>query len=201
MAAVKPQPAILEKDEEGDTDVHPLQYAWNFFVFSYSAGKGWEDNMQKIAVFDTVEHFWSILTHTLPPSEIMNGTDIYIFKDGIQPMWEDERNRNGGRWLINVPHIEMLDTYWEELLMLIIGNDWETEAESEQICGAVFQRRARGPKISLWTSDAEDEATVMRIGRRVKDRLKFPDRLSFQTVYQQQNVPKGRDSGEGKYFV
>ncbi|VDN11778.1 unnamed protein product [Dibothriocephalus latus] len=141
MAAVKPQPAIMEKDEEADTDVHPLQYAWNFYVFSYSVGKGWEDNMQKIAV------------------------------------------------------------YWEELLMLIIGNDWETEAESEQICGAVFQRRARGPKISLWTSDAEDEATVMRIGRRVKERLKFPDRLAFQTVQQQQNVPKGRDSVEGKYFV
>lgn len=41
--------------------------------------------------------------HTLPPADIANGTDLYIFKKGIKPMWEDPMNENGGRWLINVP--------------------------------------------------------------------------------------------------
>lgn len=85
--------------------------------------------------------------------------------------------------------------------MLIVGNSWETEQESEEICGAVFQPRSRGIKISLWTSDSEDEESIMRIGRRVKEALDFKERLVYQTVQQQQNMPKGRETSMGKYFV
>ncbi|VDD82283.1 unnamed protein product [Mesocestoides corti] len=177
-----------------------FNFSWNFYVFSYGLGRAWEESMQKIVTFSTVEHFWSIMFHTLPPSEIANGTDLYVFKDGIQPMWEDPKNQHGGRWLINYTH-DIHDPYWEELLMLIVGNSWDTEQESEEICGAVFQPRARGVKISLWTSDCEDEESIMRIGRRVKEVLNYPDRLLYQTVQQQQNAPKGQDLAQGKYFV
>jgi len=40
-------------------------------------------------------------------------------QDGIQPMWEDPRNRSGGRWIINLDKkrrtIE-LDRFWLELV-------------------------------------------------------------------------------------
>ncbi len=85
--------------------------------------------------------------------------------------------------------------------MLIVGNTWETEQESEEICGAVFQPRARGIKISLWTSDCEDEESIIRIGRRVKEVLEYPDTLVYQTVEQQQNMPKGRDTTHGKFTI
>ena len=50
------------------------------------------------------------------------GTDLYIqyscsAQDGIQPMWEDDKNKKGGRWLINLDkkkrHLE-LDAFWLE---------------------------------------------------------------------------------------
>jgi translation initiation factor 4E len=40
-----------------------------------------------------------------------------IFQDGIQPMWEDTRNRKGGRWLINMDkrhRMRDLDNFWLE---------------------------------------------------------------------------------------
>ena len=41
----------------------------------------------------------------------------FILKDGIQPMWEDEQNKQGGRWIINLNkqqrHLE-LDNFWQE---------------------------------------------------------------------------------------
>ena len=43
---------------------------------------------------------------------------IIITQDGIQPMWEDDRNKHGGRWLLNVdkkgPRPPIIDTYWVE---------------------------------------------------------------------------------------
>ena len=43
---------------------------------------------------------------------------IILIQDGIQPMWEDEKNKYGGRWLLNVdkkgPRPPIIDTYWVE---------------------------------------------------------------------------------------
>lgn len=85
--------------------------------------------------------------------------------------------------------------------MLIVGNSLETEEDGEEICGVVLQPRARGTKISLWTSNSDEEECIMRIGRRIKEVLNYPERLLYQTVHQQQVVPKGRDADQGKYVI
>ena len=37
-------------------------------------------------------------------------------QDGIQPMWEDVKNKAGGRWLLNLDkrNRDVLDRFWEE---------------------------------------------------------------------------------------
>ncbi len=39
-----------------------------------------------------------------PPSQLSTYSDYSMFKDGIRPMWEDEQNLHGGRWVIHVGH-------------------------------------------------------------------------------------------------
>jgi len=41
---------------------------------------------------------------------------VYV-QEGIQPMWEDERNKLGGRWLVNLDKRKRgveLDRFWLE---------------------------------------------------------------------------------------
>lgn len=85
--------------------------------------------------------------------------------------------------------------------MLIVGNSWETEEDSKEICGLVFQPRSRGSRISLWTSNWKKEDALMRIGKRVKEVLKYPEALLYQTVGQQKDVPKGQDVDISTYKV
>lgn len=54
-----------------------------------------------------------------------NKTLIYIFfcmsQDGIKPMWEDDRNKLGGRWLMTLSKQQRhndLDRYWMETVRL-----------------------------------------------------------------------------------
>ena len=47
------------------------------------------------------------------------------FQEGIKPMWEDESNRRGGRWLINLDkkqRVACLDYFWLEIMLCLIGN-------------------------------------------------------------------------------
>lgn len=71
-----------------------------------------------------------------------------MFKEGIKPMWEDENNVKGGRWLVVVDkqkRTQLLDHYWLELLMAIIGEQFEEHGE--HICGAVVNVRQKGDKV------------------------------------------------------
>lgn len=45
-----------------------------------------------------------------------------VFQEGIEPMWEDEKNRLGGRWLINLnknARTSELDKIWLEMVSII----------------------------------------------------------------------------------
>ena len=55
-----------------------------------------------VSTFDTVEDFWALYNHIQTPSGLNHGSDYYLFKEGIKPMWEDPQNVDGGRWLMVV---------------------------------------------------------------------------------------------------
>ncbi|KAA3677048.1 translation initiation factor 4E, partial [Paragonimus westermani] len=93
------------------------------------------------------------------------------------------------------------DPYWEELLMLLVGCDWDTDGEAEQICGAVFQPRSRGHKMAVWISKGDDEETIIQIGRKIKERLHFPDKIFFHTVEDQKALVRGKDITTGRYVL
>ncbi|ETI21508.1 hypothetical protein G647_07855 [Cladophialophora carrionii CBS 160.54] len=40
--------------------------------------------------------------NNLPWTSIRRGDSIHIFRAGVRPLWEDEENKRGGRWLIRV---------------------------------------------------------------------------------------------------
>lgn len=104
----------------------------------------------QITTFDTVEDFWSLYNHIKLPTEIRNGNDYSLFKNNIRPMWEDEQNKNGGRWVINLPknfrHNE-LDKLWLEVILCLIGEAFDY---SEDICGAVVNIRPRVHRIGMY---------------------------------------------------
>ncbi|RTG89493.1 translation initiation factor 4E [Schistosoma bovis] len=93
------------------------------------------------------------------------------------------------------------DSLWDELLMLLIGSDWDTDEEDKQICGAVFQPRARGSKLSVWLTSDNEEETIVRIGKRIKERLELEDTIYFQPVSDQRSQTRGRDICTGKYEI
>jgi translation initiation factor 4E len=52
-------------------------------------------------------------------SELHQGCDYSLFKKGIRPMWEDDANKRGGRWLISLAKNQRaneLDKYWLEIV-------------------------------------------------------------------------------------
>ena len=80
---------------------HPLQNRWALWFFKNDKGKTWQANLRLTSKFDTIEDFWALYNHIQLSSNLMTGCDYSLFKDGIEPMWEDEKNKRG-QWLITL---------------------------------------------------------------------------------------------------
>jgi translation initiation factor 4E len=108
-----------------------------------------------------------------------------LFKDGIEPMWEDVRNKSGGRWLFNLDKRErrdILDSCWLETLMCLIGEGFDDS--SDEVCGSVVQIRSKGDKMAIWTGNVEKADDIMHIGRTYKERLQIHVKGKVSLVYQ-----------------
>lgn len=98
--------------------------------------------------FATAEAFWTVYSHLKRPSSLPSVSDYHIFKKGIRPVWEDEENKKGGKWIIRLKK-GVADRYWEDLLLAIAGDQF-AEA-GEEVCGAVLSVRSGEDVLSVWT--------------------------------------------------
>ncbi|XP_038210240.1 eukaryotic translation initiation factor 4E1-like [Zerene cesonia] len=159
---------------------HPLQNTWSLWFYDNDRTKTWEENQIELTTFDTVEDFWRLYHHIKAPSELRQGHDYAVFKKGIRPMWEDDANKMGGRWLISLEKRQRnsdLDRFWLDVVLLLIGENFE---HPEEICGAVVNVRPKLDKIGVWTADTSKQHAVLDIGRKLKEQLGIHGKIGFQ---------------------
>jgi translation initiation factor 4E len=123
-----------------------------------------------------------------------------LFKYGIKPFWEDERNRDGGRWLIQNERHQKGDTdrFWMEVLMMLVGESFG--AENDRICGAVVNIRPKADKISVWINGAQEDQ-IKKIGQLVKDRLKLPPNRTLTYETHQDTLSKSGSSARPTFTI
>jgi len=158
---------------------HPLQHKWTMWYDCAQKKVGqsaWGDQLRKIVTIDTVEDFWGLYNNIVKASKLQQGANYHLFKEGVEPKWEDPENDKGGKWIITMPSKEResgaLDKLWLWLLLACIGEAFEDENE---ICGCVVSVRKTGDKISLWTKTSSNETVTKRVGRQLKESLELID--------------------------
>jgi hypothetical protein len=73
----------------------------------------------KLYDFNTVEQAVSV-TEMLPPKLVVNCM-LFLMREGITPIWEDVRNRNGGCFSYKVSNKDVPDC-WRQLTYALVGN-------------------------------------------------------------------------------
>ena len=132
-----------------DKKEHPLKSTWVIWYRpptpKYS---DYEKSTIALASMSSVESFWGVYSHLKRPSLLPSVSDYHIFKKGIRPVWEDEANKRGGKWVIRLKK-GVADRYWEDLLLAIVGDQF-AEA-GDEVCGAVLSVRSGEDVLSIWT--------------------------------------------------
>lgn len=162
---------------------HCLFKEWVLWEHVGGGGKSannWKENMKPLCTFSTIEDFWRYFNFVPKPSEVFYDGDsrkvvgpsakrveeYSLFKKGIEPKWEDDANKSGGEWFIRQTlDMDVLDMYWQNLVMGCIGESIEDGADASRcggdvVNGARVVDKGKGYpvfRLELWinTRDAE----------------------------------------------
>ena len=149
----------------------------------------WKENMKQLCAFATVEDFWKYFNHIPRPSQVFFDGDCRkkvgpegktieeysLFKKDIEPEWGDPQNVIGGEWFCRqFLELEMLDLYWQNLVMGVVSETIEDTVDEEKtyedhINGVRVVDKSRNYpmyRLEIWINTRDPQ-----IKERIRDRL------------------------------
>jgi hypothetical protein len=141
--------------------LHDLSDAWILWAHLPHDTDWSLKSYMKIYEFNTVEQAITI-TETLPPVLVTNCM-LFLMRKGINPIWEDERNRNGGCFSYKIPNKDVPDA-WKQLSYSLVG---ETMSDNKKLLphinGITISPKKNFCIIKVWLANCSfQDAAVIR---------------------------------------
>lgn len=152
--------------EESDADQSKIeklehQYVEGTNLVSFPSVKGEGET----STVDTVEQFWQCMSNLAPVQSMDNGTELFFFRKGVKPMWEDPINAKGGRWIFRFEKRYFSDQQtgliWERLLLKLISGTFIPQSNfyadiiEKDVCGVTLSVRGDQVIIKIWNTHQE----------------------------------------------
>eukprot|EP00299_Pterocystis_sp_00344_P003471 c14229_g1_i1.p1 GENE.c14229_g1_i1~~c14229_g1_i1.p1 ORF type:complete len:205 (-),score=38.69 c14229_g1_i1:308-892(-) len=184
---------MSDQPQEQEEGPHPLERSWTWWYDKRQQGAPdaqWDSNLKDLGSFSTVEDFWRFYNHVEKPGKVPLGANYHLFKSEIKPMWEDDANKHGGKWVLNLQTDRaLLDRYWENLVLALIG---ETLDDEDEVTGVVLSRRKLGDKIAIWNRHKDNEQVVMKLGRNLRECFQLPPTIKLEYYHHEDSINVGR---------
>ena len=133
----------------------PLSKKWNLWAHLPHDTDWSTSSYKKIYTFTTVEETIAI-TETLPDPLIKNCM-LFIMQDGIVPMWEDPKNRNGGCFSYKVSNKNVCDV-WRELTYVLVGESVSSNAQFVNcITGITISPKKNFCIVKIWMTNCDHQ--------------------------------------------
>lgn len=115
----------------------PLTTSWCLWYTNATAknAENFENCLIPVGIVSTAEAFWALYSHCIRPSALQKGTDYFLFREGVRPMWEDPANAQGGTLMVRLRK-NTLDYLWENLILAMMADQL-----GPGIVGAVASKR------------------------------------------------------------
>jgi hypothetical protein len=147
-----PQSNIMT-DSPNKDKFHSLSDKWVLFAH-LPHDTDWSINSyKKISIMESVEQTLAV-TETLP-SILVENCMLFLMRDGIKPIWEDIKNRNGGCFSYKVLNKNVYDV-WKELSYATVGNTISSKSQFvNNVTGITISPKKNFCIIKIWLTNCD----------------------------------------------
>tara|TARA_B100001564_G_C20605855_1_gene655123 strand:- start:668 stop:1171 length:504 start_codon:yes stop_codon:yes gene_type:complete len=135
---------------EGEVENNPLNDTWILYAH-LPHDTDWSINSyKKILKISTAEQIISVC-ESLPEPMVQNCM-LFLMRENIKPIWEDENNKDGGCFSYKINNKNVSDI-WKKLSCLLVGESLINERMSLKINGITISPKKHFCIIKIWMKD------------------------------------------------
>ena len=137
------------------TLTHPLRNKWNLWAHLPQDSDWTVKSYRLISSIKTLED--SIVMTETTPDPLIKACMLFVMKDGIAPMWEDPKNRNGGSFSYKVSNKNVCEV-WRELNYVLVGETISnTTSFVNCVTGITISPKKNFCIIKIWMSNCDNQ--------------------------------------------
>lgn len=142
---------MTDETHVSNTSLHKLNGTWKLWAH-LPHDTNWNiESYKNIFTFETAESTLSILD--ILPNNLIKNCMLFIMRDNIKPIWEDERNRNGGCFSYKINNKVVVDI-WKSLVKKLLGETLlKNSNDMNKINGITISPKRNFCIIKLWLKD------------------------------------------------
>jgi hypothetical protein len=111
------------------------------------------DSYKLLYKFKTVEETVSLINNL--PERCIKNCMLFIMRENINPIWEDEKNREGGCFSFKIGN-KLIKDIWETLTYSLVGeNIFTSEKNNLKINGITISPKKNFCIIKIWLNTCE----------------------------------------------
>jgi hypothetical protein len=134
---------------------HPLRNKWNLWAHLPQDSDWTVKSYRLISSIKTLED--SIVMTETTPDPLIKACMLFVMKDGIAPMWEDPKNRNGGSFSYKVSNKNVCEV-WRELNYVLVGETISnTSSFVNCVTGITISPKKNFCIIKIWMSNCDNQ--------------------------------------------
>jgi len=103
-----------------ESSVKRLNDKWILWYHDPNDTKWDINSYKKISSLESINDFWN--TYEFLNNKIIENSMLFLMRGGIQPMWEDKKNINGGCWSFKITKGN-IKKYWTELSIFLLSEN------------------------------------------------------------------------------
>lgn len=140
-------------DTQQAIKIHPLHRKW--VLWSHlPQNPDWKiTSYKQIATIHSLEDIIAILN--IIPDILLTSCMLFIMKEGISPMWEDEKNCNGGCFKYRIINKHVPST-WKHMVYTLLGETLSSNKKFlNNITGITISPKKKFCILKVWTTNCD----------------------------------------------
>ena len=137
------------------------------------------EGYKQIYTVETIKEFWSLFNNL----HIIGGISklqYFFMRENITPLWEDEKNRNGGCWSIKITK-DVVEQIWQQLSILLVTENIFTTNKSD-VNGLSICMKNSSVIIKIWIFNNNIYNKIKNLNKIIFNKF------GYNIIYKQNNV-------------
>ena len=141
---------VEHKEETHTTDTHKLYNNWTLWAHLPHDTDWSLSSYKEIVTLDTMESALSIFENL--PEVMVKNCMLFLMRKGVQPTWEDEKNRSGGCFSYKINNRNVAYS-WKNLSYVLLGETLIKPELCDIINGITISPKKNFCIIKVWLAN------------------------------------------------